>query len=122
MSTTVTQYLTNVGSAILNRKEDFDNGPANPSTVTNTNVSGNTVAQSLTVVMLMILFFVLIVLINMYAAARLSWCYNTFYGESSALKWGYALLSAWFSHFYFPVYSIFLNPLCTLQKTGGARR
>ncbi len=124
--TTVTQYLTNVGHAILNRKEHFDNGPATTATPTNTNTTTSeesaVAGQSLAVVILLVLFLGIIIIAMMYGAGRLSWCYNTFYGESSGVKWLWAILAAIFSGWYYPIYALFLNPLCGLQRSVGGRR
>ena len=114
------QYLTNIGHAVLNRKEYFDSGPA--STPTNNTTDVAIVAkQSLAIVILVIIIYLIIVVLMMYGAARLSYCYNIYYGETPGTALLFAILSAIFSHLYYPFYGIFLNPLCNLQKTGGRR-
>jgi uncharacterized integral membrane protein len=124
-NTTVLQYLTNVGHAILNRKENFDNGSANTSTATNTNtentIDASLASQSLAVVILLFIILFILAVLNMYGAGRLSYCYNRYYGADIGLAWIWAVLSALFSGLYYPIYGIFLNPLCNLQKTGGRR-
>lgn len=124
-NTTVLQYLTNVGHAILNRKENFDNGSANTNTATNTNTSttvdASLASQSLAVIILLIIIFFILTVLNMYGAGRLSYCYNRYYGSDDGVAWIWAILSAIFSNVYYPIYGIFLNPLCNLQKTGGRR-
>ena len=75
-------------------------------------------------------FFIVIILIFVYAflfcygAARLSWCYNTFYGESSATKVIFSILCFFFPNFYYPLYAVFLDPVCGRVKNqvGGSRR
>lgn len=123
--TTVLQYLTNVGHAILNRKENFDNRAANTSTATNTNtdntIDASLASQSLAVVILVVIIFFVLTFLNMYGAGRLSYCYNRYYGADDGVAWLWAILSAIFSCIYYPIYGIFLNPLCNLQKTGGRR-
>jgi hypothetical protein len=123
--TTWLQYLTNIGHAVLNRKEYFDSGPATTATPTNTTNSttdGAVVAkQSLAIVILVIIMYIIIVVLMMYGAARLSYCYNTYYGADSGTALLFSILSAIFSSIYYPFYGIFLNPLCNLQKTGGRR-
>jgi hypothetical protein len=123
--TTWKQYLTNIGHAVLNRKEYFDSGPATTATPTNTTTVTTTAAsvaqQSLAVVILAIMIYVIIVILMMYGAARLSYCYNTYYGADSGTALLFSILSAIFSGLYYPFYAIFLNPLCNLQKTGGRR-
>ena len=124
-NTTVLQYLTNVGHAILNRKENFDNGAANTSTATNTTTTTDTDAslasQSLAVVILLLIIVFIIIFLNMYGAGRLSYCYNRYYGVDVSVAWFWAILSGLFSQIYYPIYGVFLNPLCNLQKTGGRR-
>jgi hypothetical protein len=74
-------------------------------------------------------FFIGIILIFLFAilfcygAARLSWCYNTFYGESSATKMIFSLLCFFFPNFYYPFYALFLDPVCGRVKNqvGGRR-
>ena len=58
------------------------------------------------VIILIIAFFVC------YGAARLSWCYNTFYGASGAEKTIYSLLCFFFPYYYYPFYALFLDPIC----------
>jgi hypothetical protein len=123
--TTWRQYLTNIGHAVLNRKEYFDSGPATTTTPTNTTttttVAASVANQSLAIIILFIMIYVIIVLLMMYGAARLSFCYNTYYGADSGTALLFSILSAIFSTLYYPFYGIFLNPLCNLQKTGGRR-
>ena len=74
-------------------------------------------------------FFMSIILIFVFAfffcygAARLSWCYNTFNGGSSATKMIYSLLCFFFPNFYYPFYALFLDPVCGRVKNqvGGKR-
>ena len=123
--TTWLQYLTNIGHAVLNRKEYFDSGPATTTTPTNTTTttmaSASVAQQSLAIVLLVIIMYVVVIILMMYGAARLSYCYNIYYGESSGTALLFSILAAFFSGIYYPFYAIFLNPLCNLQKTGGRR-
>ena len=112
----VNQYLTNVGHAVLNRKEDFENGPPTPG-----KPATPAAQQSLALVTITIILGVMWWLLNGYGAAKLSWCYNKFNGASTLDSWGWAILNFFFAHFYYPVYGVFLNPLCTLTKAGGRR-
>jgi hypothetical protein len=124
--TTWRQYLTNIGHAVLNRKEYFDSGPATTSTSTNTSttttVADSIAKQSLAIVILVIMIYVIIIILMMYGAARLSYCYNTYYGADSGTALLFSILSAIFSGLYYPFYAIFLNPLCSLQRAVGGRR
>ena len=73
------------------------------------------------------MFFILLTFIIAffvcYGAARLSWCYNTFYGESSATKVIFSILCFFFPNFYYPLYAVFLDPVCGRVKNqvGGKR-
>ena len=103
-------YFTNIGHAVLNRKEHF-----------NASSDSDISRQSFAIIVLIILIYVLIAFLMMYGAARLSYCYNMYYGADSGTALGFAVLSAIFSSIYYPFYGVFLNPLCNLQKTGGRR-
>lgn len=68
------------------------------------------------VIIIIISFFVC------YGAARLSWCYNSFYGASGAEKFIYALLCFIFPYYYYPFYALFLDPVCGRKAQVGGRR
>ena len=70
--------------------------------------------------LLAVLLFLVIVLANCYGAARLSWCYNTFYGLGQTEKILWSILCFFYSAVYYPVYAIFLDPVCgrVAQKNG----
>ena len=117
--TTWSQYLTNIGHAVLNRKEYFDSGSGTTAnTVTDIAIVNK---QSFAIVVLVIMIYLIVVILMMYGAARLSYCYNIYYGENPGTALLFSILSAIFSSLYYPFYGIFLNPLCNLQKTGGRR-
>ena len=105
-------YLMNIAHS-LRGQEPFDNK----------NEEHTTAAASILGAGLFtaIVFFILGFL-NSYGAARLSWCYNTFYGASPAVSFGWSFLCFFFSGLYYPVYALFLDPVCgrTIQK-GGKR-
>ena len=69
-----------------------------------------------------VLFIVIMIFANLYGAARLSWCYNTFYGVSSGEKFIWSFLCFIFSGFYYPFYAIFLDPVCGRVAQRGGRR
>ncbi len=54
-----------------------------------------------------------------FAAAKLSWDYNSYLGNTVGWKLLYAVLAFLFSEFYIPVYALFLNPVGTMSA-GGA--
>lgn len=74
------------------------------------------------------LFILLLLAIPAFGAARLSYCYNMFLGNSTTLAVIYSILCFFFPGIYYPVYALFLNPVCGMQRpvmnnmTGGRRR
>lgn len=70
-----------------------------------------------------IILVLIIALLVCYGAARLSWCYNTFYGESTSAKVIFSVLCFCFPNFYYPFYALFLDPVCgrTKNQSGGRR-
>ena len=70
-----------------------------------------------------IVFIIIIAFLVCYGAARLSWCYNTFYGESTGSKVIFSVLCFIFPNFYYPFYALFLDPVCGRVKnqSGGKR-
>jgi hypothetical protein len=71
-----------------------------------------------------LVFTLIIAFAVCYGAASLSWCYNTYNGESDAAKFVFSILCFFFPNFYYPFYALFLNPLCgkTKNQSGGSRR
>jgi len=60
---------------------------------------------------------------NCYGAARLSWCYNTFYGVPENDKFAWAFLCFFFPGFYYPFYATSLDPVCgRVAQKGGKRK
>jgi hypothetical protein len=109
----VNQYLTNVGHAVLNKKEKFENGSGKPPTPS--------AQQSLAFVTISMIFFVILAFLCSYGAAKLSWCYNKFNGADNSTCLGWSILAFFFSGLYYPYYGVFLNPLCSLTRAGGRR-
>ena len=70
-----------------------------------------------------LLFIVIIAIAVCYGAARLSWCYGTYNGDSTTSKVIFSVLCFLFPNFYYPFYALFLNPLCgrTKNQSGGRR-
>jgi hypothetical protein len=73
------------------------------------------------------LFILLLLAIPAFGAARLSYCYNMFVGNSTGVAFLYATLCFFFPGIYYPVYALFLNPVCGMQRpmntmVGGRRR
>jgi hypothetical protein len=107
MSAVVTQYLVNVANAVTGNtkeKEKF------------------TAENAGTGIMFSAFFTLFILFMISFGAARLSYCYNVYTGNSgSALAW--SVLAFFFSSIYYPFYALFLNPLCSVAPlTGGRRR
>lgn len=72
-----------------------------------------------------ILCFLAFGLMTAYGAARLSFCYTSSLGAPS---FAWAILCFFFPHFYYPFYSLFLNPTCPppttqqIQQQGGSNK
>lgn len=68
----------------------------------------------------------LVTILASFGAARLSWCYNMYIGNSTGISAVYAFLAFMFSGFYYPFYAWFLNPTCGSKAAGatlmGGRR
>lgn len=71
---------------------------------------------------LVALGILIMIFANLYGAARLSWCYNTFYGASGGEKFIWSFLCFCFSGLYYPFYAIFLDPVCGRVAQKGGRR
>jgi hypothetical protein len=107
-------YVNNVAGAITGKHEGFFD--ASGATVVNFAAIGAFGLFSL------ILMFV-VIFANCYGAARLSWCYNTFYGAGEGEKLLYALLCFFYPGIYYPVYGIFLDPVCgRVAQRGGSKK
>ena len=93
------QYALNVVHVIRGEEEFVGSSTPSAETVVGLGITG-------IVITLLIAFFV------SYGAARLSWCYNSFYGESTGTKAIFSLLCFFFPYVYYPFYALFLDPLC----------
>jgi hypothetical protein len=87
-------YLTNITAAISGRQGFVGSSPEEPKI-------NNTV----------IIVIVVISLIFALGAARLSYTYNLYIGNSTGVAFGYAVLNSFFSYLYYPFYAFFLNPV-----------
>lgn len=87
-------YLTNMAAAISGRQGFVGSSPEE---------------QKLNDTALIV--FVVISLIFALGAARLSYTYNLYIGNSTGVAFGYAVLNFFFSYFYYPFYAFFLNPV-----------
>jgi len=121
----VKQYFTNIGHAILNKKEFF----ANPTTTDASGVItvtpeqlGTVVVESLGVVILLFILFIVLMIFNMYGAARTAFCHTKYFGGSDGAAIAYSILAVLFVQVFYPIYAVFFNPLCTITKPVGGRR
>ena len=106
-------YANNLAGSLLGKHEGFydaSNAPINFATV------------GANALLILILVFIIIIA-NCYGAARLSWCYNTFYGAGEAEKLLWALLCFFYSGIYYPFYALFLDPVCgRVAQRGGSKK
>jgi hypothetical protein len=70
--------------------------------------------NTLSVTIMTVIFFI----ISGYGAARLSYCYNIHIGNSTGAAYGWSFLSFIFNAFYYPIYGVFLNPICYMGSSG----
>ena len=77
-----------------------------------TDISANTITISKNVLYLIIAIAFLYSL----GAARLSWTYNRYLGNSFIVSLIMSMLAFLFSSFYYPIYALFLNPLGSVKK------
>jgi hypothetical protein len=69
-----------------------------------------------------ILFAVVLFVLYSYGAARMSYCYNIHLGTDSGTALFWSVLAFFFSSYYYPIYGVFLDPLCDIKKQMGGRR
>jgi hypothetical protein len=88
---------------------------------------GNTVVKTEEVAAvggLILLYFLLMIALSIlvaFGAARQSYCYNIYIGNTEGVAILFAILCFFFPHFYYPFYALFLNPVCDLgRKNKGA--
>lgn len=94
-------------------------------------VNKNAIAGAMGLIGLYILVMMLVGLLVAFGAARQSYCYNIYIGNTEGVAILFAILCFFFPHFYYPFYALFLNPVCDLGKKnkgvmgglmGGRRR
>lgn len=87
------------------------------------NFTGNQAENFLGFSIFAILLILIIAFLVCYGAARLSWCYGTYNGDSTTSKVIFSVLCFFFPNFYYPFYALFLNPVCgrTKNQSGGRR-
>lgn len=64
----------------------------------------------------------IILIVCLFGAAKLSWCYNTFYGKSEGEKILWSILCFIFAGFYYPYYALFLDPVCGRVAQRGGKK
>jgi hypothetical protein len=112
ISNEVTSYFTNLSNAIKGKETFMNNG-----TQVNATVG---IAAFLFYVLIGVAFYCLYA----YGAARLSYCYNIYNGSDAMTATMWSLLAFLFSGWYYPIYGVFLNPVCGIgpKQIGGRRR
>lgn len=87
--------------------------------------SGNTVVdkkklESVAVIIVLYSLFGLVIgFAFAFGAARQSYCYNLYIGNSEGVAILFAALCFFFPQLYYPFYAIFLNPVCALGKKNN---
>lgn len=83
------------------------------------------IATTASAIILYIIIVVGFCVMYSYGAARTSYCYNVYIGNSEGSAWFWSILAFFFSGFYYPIHALFLSPLCSLPvkaMIGGRRR
>jgi hypothetical protein len=106
-----------LGKNILNTTEAFTGSPIPPVLTGETPVF----LAGMSAILFM-LSSVIFAIVFSYGSAKLSYCYNKYLGATDGTAMFFAILCFFFSGFYYPYYSIFLSPICTLTKVIAARR
>jgi hypothetical protein len=60
---------------------------------------------------LIVLLFLILGLIYPYGAAKLSWDYNIYVGNTTGAATVNSVMAFFFANFYYPLYAILLNPI-----------
>jgi len=116
------QYANNLLGALTGNPEEFYDASGNR------DASGNYWNYHINfevVGLKFLLFFIVkltILLLFLFGAARLSWCYNTFYGAPDAEKILWAILCFIFSPLYYPFYGLYLDPVCGRVAQRGGKK
>jgi len=98
-------YLNSVYNAALGKRSDgFEDAAPPPPT-------GLVIFVSICVLVIIIL--------NCFSAARVSYCYNIFNGETPGIALLWAVLCWFFPYYYHIFYGVFLNPLCNIKMSKG---
>ena len=66
-----------------------------------------------------VLFSLFILFLISLGAARLSYCYNIYTGNSGGVAFMWSVLAFFFSSIYYPFYALVLNPVCSLPPAVG---
>lgn len=77
-----------------------------------TDISSNSITISKNV----LYFIIALAFLYSLGAARLSWTYNRYLGNSVIISLIMSILAFLFSSFYYPMYALFLNPLGSVKK------
>jgi hypothetical protein len=67
-----------------------------------------------------ILFTLFILFLVSLGAARLSYCYSIYTGNSGGVAFMWSILAFFFSSIYYPFYALVLNPVCSLPAAPAA--
>lgn len=63
------------------------------------------------VLVLAVLLFLIFGLLFPYGAAKLSWNYNIYVGNTTGAATVNSIMAYFFASFYYPMYALFLNPI-----------
>ena len=108
------KYLTNVFAAISGKQGFTDNSTDNSTDKAPTEEGNYLFVRGIT----LILLYVILMFISAVGAARLSYNYNIYVGNTGGAAMGFSILNFFFSGFYYPYYALFLDPLGNKRRNA----
>lgn len=100
------KYLTNVFAAISGKQGFTDKESAEEDTYL--------YVRGLT----FIVVYAIVMFISAVGAARLSYSYNIYVGNTAGTAMGFSILNFFFYGLYYPYYALFLDPLGSKRRNG----
>jgi len=100
------KYLTNIVAAISGKQGFTDQN--------STEEENYLLVRGL----LFLVFYFILMLVSGIGAARLSYNYNIYIGNTGGAAMGFAILNFFFYGFYYPYYALFLDPLGTKRRSS----
>jgi hypothetical protein len=110
------QYANNLLGTLVGKSEGFYDASSN-----SLNASSDFAVFGL-IFLIFNIINLIILIVCLFGAAKLSWCYNTFYGRSEGEKILWSILCFIFAGLYYPYYALFLDPVCGRVAQRGGKK